>query len=221
MTHSMGAILDGAIAMLDEGGEPGLTLRGLAARLGGGVGSLYWYVKGKDELVDRATDHLAGLTLDRVDAVLRRRRAVRADPVASLRLLAMSLFDVLEQHSWMAHCLMRDPDLQLNTLRYWDRIGQEVTRLGLSQEECFHGTTAIVNYVVGVAAQMSYQGPTSEHATRAEFIRATTRRWSALPEADFPFVHASLGTFAGHDDRDQVTFGLDLILAGLAGRAPR
>lgn len=56
-SHSMEAVLTEAILLLDEAGEPALTFRALAARLGGGVGSIYWYVQSKDELLDRAADY--------------------------------------------------------------------------------------------------------------------------------------------------------------------
>ncbi len=57
-SHSMEAVLTEAVALLDEAGEPALTFRALAARLGGGVASIYWYVANKDELLDRASDHV-------------------------------------------------------------------------------------------------------------------------------------------------------------------
>src|ERR1700712_6067155 len=62
-SHSMEAVLPEAVALLDEAGEPALTFRALAARLGGGVASIYWYVASKDELLDRATDHVLGEVL--------------------------------------------------------------------------------------------------------------------------------------------------------------
>lgn len=216
VNHSMDAILGGAIAMLDRGGEAHLTLRGLAAHLGGGVGSLYWYVESKDELIDRATDHLTGQALAKVSG-----RPHGDDPIAHLRALGVALFDVLEAHPWMARYLMRDVDAQLNTLRYWDRVGQEIKRLGLPRADCFYGASAIVSFVVGAAAQMSYQGPTEDHPTRAEFLAHTVRAWSDLPADEFPYVHSMIDTFATHDDRDQFLFGLDLVIEGLRSRATR
>lgn len=40
-SHSMEAVITEAVALLDEAGEPALTFRALAARLGGGVASIY------------------------------------------------------------------------------------------------------------------------------------------------------------------------------------
>src|SRR4051812_20391644 len=64
-SHSLEAVVSEAVAILDEAGASALTFRSLAARLGGGVASIYWYVSSKDELLDRATDHvLAGVLAD-------------------------------------------------------------------------------------------------------------------------------------------------------------
>ena len=43
-SHSLEAVVAEAVALLDEAGEQALTFRALAARLGGGVASIYWYV---------------------------------------------------------------------------------------------------------------------------------------------------------------------------------
>ena len=52
-SHSLDSVLTEAVALLDESGEQALTFRALAARLGGGVASIYWYVSSRDELLDR------------------------------------------------------------------------------------------------------------------------------------------------------------------------
>src|SRR6478752_5690014 len=68
-SHSLDAVVTEAVALLDEAGEPALTFRALAARLGTGVGSIYWYVSSKDELLDRAADHVMGDVLRTVDPI--------------------------------------------------------------------------------------------------------------------------------------------------------
>ena len=63
-SHSLDTVLAEAIAILDESGEPALTFRALAARLGGGVASIYWYVASRDELLDLATEEVMGRVLE-------------------------------------------------------------------------------------------------------------------------------------------------------------
>ncbi len=54
-SHSLDTVLAEAIGILDESGERALTFRALAARLGGGVASIYWYVASRDELLEKVT----------------------------------------------------------------------------------------------------------------------------------------------------------------------
>src|ERR1700759_3080233 len=102
-SHSMEAVISEAVALLDEAGEPALTFRALASRLGGGVASIYWYVASKDELLDRATDHvLAGVLRDT------EQHAGSEDPVDDVRAIAVTLFDAIADRPWLASYFMRD-----------------------------------------------------------------------------------------------------------------
>src|SRR6476469_3966171 len=87
-SHSMEALLTEAVALLDAAGEQALTFRALAARLGGGVASIYWYVSSRDELLDRATDYV-------VDGVLAKIQKIPTtdDPINDLCKIAVMLFD--------------------------------------------------------------------------------------------------------------------------------
>src|SRR5436190_23690161 len=85
-SHAMESVLAEAVALLDQAGESALTFRALAARLGGGVASIYWYVASRDELLDRAADHvLAGVLAD-VEQL-----ADQDDPIDSMRVIAVTL----------------------------------------------------------------------------------------------------------------------------------
>src|SRR4051794_5519338 len=90
VSHSMESVLTEAVALLDEAGAPALTFRALAQRLGGGVASIYWYVASKDELLDRATDHVIGGVLADVEKI-----PVGDDPIDDLRTMALTLFDAI------------------------------------------------------------------------------------------------------------------------------
>src|SRR6476661_9371624 len=102
-SHSMEAVLTEAVALLDEAGEQALTFRALAARLGGGVASIYWYVASRDELLDRATDHvLAGVLAD-TEAFTR-----GADPIDDIRAIALTCFDAIADRPWLGSYFMRN-----------------------------------------------------------------------------------------------------------------
>ncbi|WP_094289734.1 TetR family transcriptional regulator [Mycobacterium lehmannii] len=52
------SILDAAARMIELHGVNGLTMRGLAERLGVAVTSIYWHVGGRDTLLDNLVDRL-------------------------------------------------------------------------------------------------------------------------------------------------------------------
>lgn len=213
---SLEAVVEVAIALLDEAGESALTFRSLAARLGAGVGSVYWYVSSKDELLDRATDAVMGELLARTESLT----GTVGDPIATLRELSIALFGAMEAHPWLAAYLMRDISIQANSLRVYERFGQQVLRLSLAPKESFHAVSAIINYVTGVGAEMGQApdragGVLLTELDRQAFLEGSADIWRATDPADFPFLHAVADEFADHKDEDQFTSGLDLMLAGL------
>ena len=116
-SHSLEAVVTEAVAILDEAGESALTFRALAARLGGGVGSIYWYVEGKDELLDRAADHvMAGVLTDT------EQHLAADDPVEGIRAVAITLFDAIADRPWLGAYFMRNTDTQPNSLRMFERM---------------------------------------------------------------------------------------------------
>jgi AcrR family transcriptional regulator len=209
----MEAVLTEAVALLDEAGEPALTFRALASRLGGGVASIYWYVSSKDELLDRATDHVLGAVLSAIEE-----QPVGEDPIDDLRTMAVLLFDAIVDRPWLAAYFMRNTDVQGNALRLYEKLGQQTLRLDLTARQRFHAVSAIVGFVVGTAADLGQQPPQEVldgSVDREEFLSRYTATWRALDSEEFPFVHEIVDEFEGHDDADQFRAGLDLTLSGL------
>ena len=209
----MEAVLTEAIALLDQAGEPALTFRALAARLGGGVASIYWYVASKDELLDRATDHvLAGVLADTEQFV------DGPDAIDALRSMAMTFFDTIAVRPWLATYFMRNTGIQLNGLLLYERLGQQVLRLGLTPRQSFHAVSAVTGFVVGIAADMGQQPPQEildGTTSRDEYIGRFADQWRGLDPEVFPFTHYIVEEFEGHDDTEQFRAGLDLLLEGL------
>jgi AcrR family transcriptional regulator len=212
-SHSLEAVLTEAVALLDEAGEPALTFRALAARLGGGVASIYWYVASKDELLDRATDQVL------VDVLTDTEQFSGApDPIDDLRSIAVTLFDAVVERPWLASYFMRNTTLQPNGLALYERLGQQVLRLGLTPRQSFHAVSAVVGFVVGIAADLGAEPPeevVKNMTSREEFLSRYADQWRELDAEAFPFVHYIVDEFAGHDDTDQFRAGLDLLLEGL------
>lgn len=212
-TLSLDAVVRGAVELLDEAGEPALTFRALAQRLGGGVGSIYWYVENKDELLDRAADHVL------VDVLADSERFTGSgDPIDNVRGIALSLFDTVTDRPWLAAYFMRNTASQPNALDLYERIGQQVLRLGLTPLESFHAVSAVTGFVIGVAADLGQAPPENVpdgEIDRDSYLAFAADQWRTLDPDRYPFVHVIADEFAVHDDADQFRAGLDLLLAGL------
>jgi len=212
-SHSLEAVIAEAVRLLDEAGEPALTFRALAGRLGGGVASIYWYVASKDELLDRASDHVLAEVLTATE-----RSTGGDDPIADLRAIAVTFFDAIVVRPWLAAYFMRDTELQPNALLLYERLGEQVLRLDLTPRQRFHAVSAVLGFVVGTAADLGQQPPqevVDGLIGREAYIARFADQWRRLDPAAFPFVHHVVDEFATHDDRDQFRAGLDLLLAGL------
>lgn len=212
-SHSMEAVLTEAVALLDEAGVPALTFRALAQRLGGGVASIYWYVASKDELLDRATDHVIGAVLADVEGL-----PGSGDPIDDLRAMAVTLFDAIVDRPWLGAYFMRNTDIQSNSLRLYEMLGRQTLRLDLTAHQRFHAVSAVVGVVVGSAVDMGQEPPQEildGAVGRDEFLGRYAQAWRALDPEDFPFVHEIVDEFDGHDDVDQFRSALELTLTGL------
>ncbi|WP_307835774.1 TetR/AcrR family transcriptional regulator [Phycicoccus sonneratiae] len=211
-SHSLESVLTETVALLDEHGEAGLNFRALAGRLGGGVGSIYWYVSSKDELLDRASDHVLADVLAAVAEV------GGGDPVDDLRTIAVTLFDAIVDRPWLGAYFMRNTLVQPNALRLFETLGQQALRLDLTARQRFHAVSAVVGFVVGTAADLGQEPPAevlSGEVDRDEYLAATVEQWRQLDAEAFPYLHEIADEFEAHDDTDQFRAGLDLLLAGL------
>ena len=183
-SHSLESVLSEAVALLDESGEQALTFRALADRLGGGVASIYWYVASKDELLDRAADHVLEDVLEAVVGIGGgTSRGPIEDALSDLRTIAVTLFDAIVERPWLGAYFMRDTDVQPHALRLYELMGQQVLRLPLTTRQAFHAVSAVVGFVVGTAADMGQEPPEavlSGEVGREEYLARYAERWRAL-----------------------------------------
>jgi AcrR family transcriptional regulator len=200
-------IVEAAVAMLDTSGEGGLTFRALAAQLRTGAGAIYWHVPNKSALLVAATE--AVLTATEPDA---------ATPEDVIRAVALGVFDAVEAHPWVGAQLSRLPS-QKATLRVFERLGRQLQALGVPVDDQFNSASALLNYILGIAAQ---------NAALARQVPAGTNRTAFLANVsadldadDFAFTRSVAGQLRDHDDREQFLAGIDLILVGIGDRSDR
>jgi len=202
-------IVEAAIALLDARGEDGLTFRALAERLATGAGALYWYVANKGELLTAACDAVVARTLDAC--------AATTAPDATLRTLALSLFDAIDAHPWVGTALTQAPG-QAPMVRILERLGQPLRALGVTPARQWPTVFALTSYVLGVAGQNAANAQIARrHAGpgRAAFLDSLAAAWSQLDPAAYPFVRGIADRFRHHDDRADFLAGVDLILGGI------
>ena len=212
-SHSLDTVLAEALAILDESGERALTFRALAARLGGGVASIYWYVASRDELLEKVTEEVMGRVLADTEPLTH-----GSDPIGNVRAVALALFDELVRRPWFGQYMLRNNGLQPNSMAMYERIGQQLLGLDLTPRQRFHAVSSIVSYVVGVAADLAEPPPQEfldSGMDREGFLGVLADRWRELDPEEFPFAHDAAGEMATHDDLDVFRSGLDLLLDGL------
>ncbi|MET0936273.1 MAG: TetR/AcrR family transcriptional regulator C-terminal domain-containing protein [Luteibacter sp.] len=201
-------IVDASIALLDRSGEAGLTFRQLSAELATGPGAIYWHVANKGELLLAACDAVLARTLDLT--------AGDATPEATLRAIALGMFDAIDAHPWVGSVLATSPG-QMPAIRLLERVGQQVRALGVPDAAQWATVSALLSYIVGSGGQNAANArrAQAQGLVRSTFLDDVATAWSSLDADAFPFTRSVAGALRAHDDRADFLVGIDLILRGI------
>ena len=211
-------IVEVAVELLDASGESGLTFRALASRLATGPGALYWHVDNRDELLAAATGAVLAPVLTSVPEP-----AATAAPAERIRAVALGLFDVIDEHPWLATTLAAELSHHpwgAVTAGLVESVGREVAALGVPEEGWFTATFALVHYVLGAAGQNATNRRLHGGTDREAFLDAAARAWEALDPQQYPVTRVVAGQVRHHDDRAEFLAGVDLVLAGITAVHP-
>jgi AcrR family transcriptional regulator len=206
-TLSHAAIVERAVAVLDEHGPEGLTMRSLAARLGVGPMALYTYFRSKDELLDAVRDH-----------VLRGLADEPAGPAWDdrLREIGTALYRLLVAHPALIHLFATRPlagheaaeatEAQLRTLR----------EAGFGRATAAHAHLALLHHALGAATwevqlNSGRADPESRRRMQAGLESMPADRYPTVVDLAPELVLQAWG-------EQQFAFGLELILDGLRRR---
>jgi AcrR family transcriptional regulator len=141
-------IIEASIELLDSSGESGLTFRALSDRLATGPGAIYWHVANKNDLLAAACDAVVARTMN---------ETVVTTPEATIRAVALGLFDVINQHPWVGSALTSSPG-QSPIVRILEPIGQQIRALGVPDEQQWTSVGALMAYILGVSRQNAANG---------------------------------------------------------------
>src|SRR5580692_137277 len=205
-------IIEASIELLDKSGEGGLTFRTLSERLSTGPGAIYWHIANRSDLMTAACDVIMARTMN--DPLVS--AAPDAKPQATIRLLALAMFDAIDAHPWVGSALTRAPG-QLPMIRIVERIGQQIQALGVRRKEHWITVSALLNYILGVAGRNAANGQLArtQGLDRSDFLEAVSTVWSQLDPERYPFARSLAAQMRAHDDRKDFLAGIDLILRGI------
>ena len=200
-------IVAASIELLDSSGESGLTFRALSERLATGPGAIYWHIANKDDLLAAACDAVLSRTMS---------ETVVTTPEATIRAVALGLFDVIDEHPWVGSALTSPPGL-LPIVRILEPIGQQIRALGVPVDQQWQSAGALLAYILGVSGQNAANGQLARTRglDRSDFLEAVSTAWSQLDPKEYPFARSVAGQIRDHDDRIDYLAGIDLILSGI------
>jgi AcrR family transcriptional regulator len=202
------SIVEATIELLDSKGEEGLTFRALSERLATGPGAIYWHIANKDDLLAAACDEIIERTVE---------KSAVTTPEATIRAVALSLFDVIDEHPWVGSALTTANQLS-PVVRLIERIGQQILALGVPAEQQWSAVATLIAYILGVSRQNAGNGHFArmQGLDRSEFLDAVSTAWSKLSPQEFPFARSMAKQLQNHDDRADYLAGINLILQGIS-----
>jgi AcrR family transcriptional regulator len=200
-------IIEASIELLDHSGEGGLTFRALSERLATGPGAIYWHIANKSDLLAAACDAVVARTMN---------ETVVTTPEATIRAVALGLFDVIDEHPWVGSALTSSPELS-PIVRILERIGRQIRALGVPDKQQWASVGALMAYILGVSRQNAANGQLARTRglDRSDFLEAVSTAWSQLDPEEYPFARSIARQIRDHDDRVDYLAGIDLILSGI------
>ncbi|MBK9697560.1 MAG: TetR/AcrR family transcriptional regulator C-terminal domain-containing protein [Propionibacteriaceae bacterium] len=199
-------IVDAAAAVADRLGLEGVSMRSVGRELGAEAMSLYHHIAGKESLLDDLADWVFA-RIDLVDSQEPWRDA--------LALRASSMRVVLAAHPWSLRLVDARRASGPAQLRHQDAVLGCLFGAGFPTDLAVHAVSATDSYVYGfVLTELNLPFKPGESA---EELVADLE----LPLAEFPHLARMVADMVvGRDFRfaDEFSYGLDLILDGLAER---
>ncbi|WP_131741451.1 TetR/AcrR family transcriptional regulator C-terminal domain-containing protein [Actinomadura roseirufa] len=197
---TLARIVEAAVALLDEDGIDGLTMRRLADRLAVVAPSLYWHVDTKDDVIDLAVDAIFGAVPPGTSG----EAGWRADVTTVLTAWRAALLS----HPWAAAVpARRRPTIGPNFLAWMELLQATLVHAGFTGKGLSAATWALYNHVMGAAStETALRISDEERRVGQEQLRARSDLYPTL---------AAHGYLYDDDWDGGFTTGLDYLLDGL------
>ncbi|HEY1516818.1 MAG TPA: TetR/AcrR family transcriptional regulator C-terminal domain-containing protein [Solirubrobacteraceae bacterium] len=203
-------VLQAAVALADEDGLEGSSMRRLAQQLGVVPMALYKHVANKDELLDGMVDIVFG----EIESP-----SIDDDWKSAMRRRAISVREALRRHSW-AIGMMETRNPGPANLRNHNAVMGCLREAGFSFQTAIHAYSVQDAYIYGFAQQENTLG----FKTPSDAGKAARRRAQAIGSLDdYPYLAEIAAKLpkSGYDNAVEFAWGLDLILDGLDRRRRR
>jgi AcrR family transcriptional regulator len=204
---SVEGIVAAAIAVLDETGVSGLSMRAVAQQLGTGAASLYAHVSGKEELLELVFDQLVGhVALPEPDPARWREQ---------MHQMFGDLRQILLSHRDVALAGLGRVPTSPNVLRAGEVVVAVMRAGGLSDRVLALGLDQLMLFVSASAFEDSLfegRGMTPEEIVR--YYEEVHGFYQRLPADRFPVLASIAEEVTGPDDVERFAFGLDAMLSG-------
>ena len=203
-------IVRAAVDVADADGLEGLSMRRIAARLGAGTNSLYWYLNSKNDLFE--------LMFDEVLGALELPARSSGDWRADLRETAHRVWLLARRHSWLG-LLGIQPGLGPNTARYFQHAQATLRPLGLELQEEVRILAALNNYVSGHAQRAAaWDAVIQRSGFAGEAWRERFLAYLDTIRAGDPGLAAQLQARLELSSEGEFLWGLDRLIDGIAAQ---
>ncbi len=203
------AIVDAALAIVDEQGLDALTMRSVASALGTGPASLYAHVASKDELIEAVVEQVIG----EIEI------GEEPDPerwIEQLLQMGRQMRAMWAGHRDLARASFARIPLGENALVGTEWMISVMRAGGLSDRAIGLGVDLLALYIGAIAYEDSLES-FGELAPEqiAEFIAELRGYFQALPVDRFPGVVSMAGALTEADGDERFEFGLEVLIRGL------
>ncbi|WP_336205574.1 TetR/AcrR family transcriptional regulator [Nonomuraea sp. LPB2021202275-12-8] len=210
-------IVETGLRVLDAEGLDGLSMRRVAQELGTGPASLYAHVANKDELLELIYDQVLGEV-----------RLPEPDPAQwqdQLRAYAAEMHRVLNSHADVARAALAGIPTGPNAVRLAEFVLGLLIEAGMTPRQASLALDRLTLYISADAyegslhyVKMRAAGLTDPKDYFPLFVGRVSEYFRSLPRDRFPHITANVDALIADGGEERFTYGLDLLLAGLAAQ---
>jgi TetR/AcrR family transcriptional regulator, tetracycline repressor protein len=201
-------VLDTALALLDEVGLDGLTMRRLAQALGIQAPSLYWHFPNKQALLDAMADAmLNGVDLPDTDVLPWEEWLLR---------MAIEFRNRLKARRDGARVFAGTFLVTDNVLRFGERAIGRLRAAGADERTAVRALFTLQYFILGFTIEEQAATP----AVAGVDLPQLTTQVTTEQTARYPNGASVVALLAEDDDEERFLFGLTLLIDGLKGVIP-